>query len=101
MNPRNKDFLVRWMALRDDAGLVAVLRVERRLAWAGLLLCLVVTHGVLRGSPPWLVAVAGVALGWVVAERNALRILRAQWPAMRGYIDWTRVAEDVKRDGPG
>lgn len=42
------------------------------------------------------VAVAAAAMGWVIAERNALRTRLGQWPIFKTYIDWNRVEEDLR-----
>jgi hypothetical protein len=41
------------------------------------------------------VAVAAAIMGWVIAERNALRTKSAQWPAFKRYIDWQSVKDDL------
>jgi hypothetical protein len=45
---------------------------------------------------PALVVVAAAGMGWVIAERNALRTGLAQWPVFKTYIDWKRVEEDLR-----
>ena len=47
---------------------------------------------------PVFVAVAATVMGWVIAERNALRSRIAQWPTFKRYIDWKRVQEDLRAD---
>jgi len=67
-----------------------------RILWiAGLLLCIVVIFGISYGLHPVVVAIAAVVMGWVIAERNALRTRLSQWPILRRYIDWKRVQEDL------
>ena len=39
-----------------------------------------------------------IGMGWMIAERNALRTREAQWPIFKNYIDWKRVQDDLKDD---
>ena len=41
------------------------------------------------------IAIAATALGWIVAETNALRNRLTQWPIFKQYIDWQRVHQDI------
>ena len=45
------------------------------------------------------VLAASAMMGWVVAERNALRTRIAQWSVFKTYIDWSRVEEDLRGSG--
>ena len=70
-----------------------------RVLWmVGLVLCLFVVFGVVYRLHPALIAIAAAVMGWVIAERNALRTRAAQWPIFRSYIDWKRVQDDLKDD---
>ena len=70
-----------------------------RVLWVvGLVLFLFVVLGVLYHLHPALIAVAAAVMGWVVAERNALRTRIAQWPIFKSYIDWRRVQDDLRDD---
>jgi hypothetical protein len=40
-----------------------------------------------------------IVAGWVVAERNALRLRISQWPIFSAYIDWDRVHQDYGDGG--
>jgi hypothetical protein len=62
----------------------------------GLVLCIVVAFAVVYRLHPALTAIAAAAMGWVIAERNALRTRIAQWPSFKKYIDWKRVHEDLQ-----
>jgi hypothetical protein len=64
------------------------------LSAVGLLLFVFVVLAVAYALHPVAVAVAATSLGWVIAERNALRARVSQWPIFKRYIDWKRVHED-------
>jgi hypothetical protein len=57
-----------------------------------------VVFGVAYGLHPAAIAVAAAAMGWIIAETNALRWRLAQWPTLKRYIDWQRVHEDLAKD---
>jgi hypothetical protein len=70
-----------------------------RILWfVGLVLCLLVLVGVAYKLHPAIVAVVAAAMGWIIAERNALRERLAQWPTLRRYIDWKYIQEDLSSD---
>jgi hypothetical protein len=54
----------------------------------------------LSGVWPILLFVPGVAMGWMLAERNALQSRIGQWPALSEYLDWTKIERDFGQDGP-
>jgi hypothetical protein len=64
----------------------------------GLLLAVFVAYAIFEGLSPILVTIAAAALGWVIAECNALRLRISQWQNYSAYIDWQRVDRDL-RDG--
>ena len=65
---------------------------------AGMLLAICIGIAVAYGLHPGFIAIASAAVGWIIAERNALRSRISQWPIMRNYIDWQRVRADLPRD---
>jgi len=95
MDKHSKDLLSQWQLLESGGGLKRSGSMVRILWIAGLLLCIVVVFGICYGLHPVVVAIAAVAMGWVIAERNALRTRLSQWPILRRYIDWKRVQEDL------
>ena len=95
MDKHSKDLLSQWQLLESGDGLKRSGSMVRILWIAGLLLCIVVIFGISYGLHPVVVAIAAVAMGWVIAERNALRTRLSQWPILRRYIDWKRVQEDL------
>jgi hypothetical protein len=99
MNTDTRQLLNRWQSLKKDGGLRRAASVARTLWFVGLLLCLFVVFGVISRLHPALIAVASAAMGWVVAETNALRTRLAQWPVVKTYIDWKRVEEDLRGKG--
>lgn len=95
MNPETRQLLMRWQALRDEAALKKASSVARNLSLAGLALCIFVVFAIAYHLHPALIAVGATAMGWIIAERNALRTRLSQWPIIRRYIDWSRVESDL------
>jgi hypothetical protein len=62
----------------------------------GLALCIFVVFAVIYRLHPAFVAVTAAAMGWVIAETNALRARIAQWPIFKTYINWNRVEEELR-----
>ena len=98
MTSETKQLLTRWQSLEKDGGLQRAASMARVLWMVGLVLCLFVVFGVVYRLHPALIAIAAAVMGWVIAERNALRTRAAQWPIFRSYIDWKRVQDDLKDD---
>ncbi|MHB8866729.1 MAG: hypothetical protein ACYC6N_30580 [Pirellulaceae bacterium] len=96
MNTDTRQLLSRWQSLKKDGGLQHAASMARMLWFVGLLLCLFVVFGVVCRLHPALIAAASAVMGWVVAERNALRTRLSQWPVFTTYIDWKRVEEDLR-----
>ena|SRR5436190_21117248 len=96
MNTETKQLLSRWQSLEKDGGLQHAASKARALWLLGLALCVFVVLAAIYRLHPAFVAVAAAAMGWVVAESNALRTRLAQWPIFKTYIDWKRVEEDLK-----
>lgn len=96
MNAHTKVLLTRWQSLQKDGGLQHAASRARALWFVGLVLCIFVIFAVVYRLHPAFVAVAAAAMGWVIAETNALRTRIAQWPIFKAYIDWTRVEQDLK-----
>lgn len=98
MTSETKQLLTRWQSLEKDGGLQRAASTARVLWIAGLVLFMFVVFGVVYRLHPALIAVAAAIMGWVIAERNALRNRAAQWPILKSYIDWKRVQDDLKDD---
>src|ERR1035437_1916354 len=96
MNTDTKQLLTRRQSLQKDGGLQRAASMARALWFVGLVLCIFVVLAVVYQLHPALVAVGAAAMGWVIAERNALRTRLAQWPIFKSYIDWKRVEEDLR-----
>lgn len=94
MDTYRKQLLRRWRSLQDGSGLVRAAKLARLLWVAGLLLALLVACAVTYRLNPILIAAISAVTGWVVAERNALRLRISQWPIFSEYIDWDRVRQD-------
>ena len=95
MDSHPKSLLLRWQSLEKGNGLQRASSLARVLSIAGFVLCLVVVFGIYYNWSPIAVAFAAAAMGFVIAECNALRSRSAQWPLFRRYIDWHRVEEDL------
>jgi hypothetical protein len=90
--------LTRLDSFEKGDGLRRAKSVGRILFVVGLLLAIFIGLAVAYGLHRGFIAVAAAAVGWIIAERNALRSRITQWPIMRIYIDWHRVREDPHRD---
>jgi|ERR1044071_5884840 hypothetical protein len=98
MDNETKNLLVRWQSLEQGDGLRRAASSARLFWFVGLALFLFVVFGILYRLHPVAVAVAAAVMGWVTAERNALRTRLVQWPIFKHYIDWKRVQEDLSND---
>jgi hypothetical protein len=98
MNIETKQLLTRWQALEAGDGLRRAVLTSRVLWVIGLALCIFVVFAVVYRLHPAAIAVSAAVMGWVTAERNALRTRAAQWPTFKHYIDWQRVQEDLSND---
>ena len=96
MNTTTKQLLTRWQSFEKDGGLQRAASMARALWFVGLVLCIFVVFAVVYRLHPAIVAVAAATMGWVIAERNALRTRLGQWPIFKAYIDWKRVEEDLR-----
>jgi len=94
MEISRKQLLRRWRSLQDGTGLARAAMWARSLGVAGLLLALLVTYAVTYSLSPLFIAIVSAVTGWVIAERNALRLRISQWPIFSEYIDWGRVRQD-------
>jgi hypothetical protein len=96
MNIETKQLLTCWQSLEKNGGLRRADATARLLWIFGLLLCIFVVFAVVYRLHPAFVAVPAAAMGWVIAESNALRTRLAQWPVVKTYIDWKKVEEDLR-----
>jgi hypothetical protein len=101
MNFETKQLLTRWQALEKDAGIQRAASSARMLWVAGFVLCIFVVFAIVYRLHPAFIAIASAVMGWVVAERNALRTRLAQWAIFKSYIDWKRVHEDLRNETNG
>ena len=90
--------LTRLDSLEKGEGIRRANSVSLVLFLVGLLLAIFVGIAMAYGLHRGFIAVAAAAVGWIVAERNALRLRISQWPIMRNHIDWQRVQADFHRD---
>ena len=99
MDDEARSLLVRWQSLERGDGLKRAQSVVQYLTAAGFVLWLVVVVGLYFRFHPAAIAAFAAVTGWVIAERNALRIRLAQWPVFSRYVDWRRVQEDLDDAG--
>ena len=99
MDIKTKQLLTRWQALENSGGLQRADATARWLWIVGLVLCLFVVFAVSYRLHSVFIAGPAAALGWVIAESNALRTRLAQWPIIKTYIDWKKMDEDLKGRG--
>ncbi|EEF60870.1 hypothetical protein [Pedosphaera parvula] len=97
MNNQTKQILTRWQALKNGDGLGRATTMARGLWIIGLGLCVFVIFGIIYRLHLVAVAIPAAALGWIVAERNALLARSVQWPILTAYIDWKRVEADLNK----
>lgn len=91
-----KAMLARWIALERSDGMAKAQTTARYLSLFALALCVLVAAGAaLLGWRCLAIALPSVAVGWIIAERNALESRAKQWPIMRQYIDWEKVEQDL------
>jgi hypothetical protein len=95
MSIEAKQLLQRWESLRSGTGLTRAASVARALWFFGLVLFLIIVVGLYYGLSPVVLVIVSAVMGWVIAERNALKLRIAQWPVLAGYIDWTRINNDL------
>ena len=98
MQSKASGLLKRLHSLENDDGLRRARSLSRALFVVGMLLSIFVGYAIVLGLHPVLIAGAAAIVGFVVAERNALRQRISQWPTFRSYIDWQRVREDLEGD---
>ncbi|HEY2684107.1 MAG TPA: SoxR reducing system RseC family protein [Steroidobacteraceae bacterium] len=84
--------------LEEGDGLRRAAFLSRMLFVVGMLLSVGAGLAIAFQLHPAIVGLAGLAVGYIIAECNALRSRIAQWPNFRNYIDWQRVREDLNRD---
>jgi hypothetical protein len=95
MDKKAKILLMRWQSLESGTGLKRARSLACILWFIGLALCLFIAFGLVLGFHPAITTFAATAMGWIIAETNALRNRSAQWQIFRRYIDWKLVQEDL------
>jgi hypothetical protein len=98
MQAKSHRLLERLESLESGEGLRRAKLIGRVLFVVGLVLAIFVGIAIALGLHPVFIALPALAVGWIIAERNAIRLRTAQWPIFRDYIDWKRVREDLNRD---
>ena len=88
-----------WLSLENGEGLRRAKAVGHLLFGLGFLVSIFIGCAVAYRLHPGWIAIASAAVGWIIAERSALRSRISRWPIVRNYIDWQRVREDLNHDG--
>lgn len=97
MNKETKQILTRWQTLEKGGGCQRANLTGRLLSMIGLALCIFVVFAIVHQLHPAFIAIAAAAMGWTIAESNALQNRLSQWPIFRNYIDWKKVEEDLQK----
>ncbi len=98
MDKNSKNLLLRWQALDKGEGIQQVKSTIRRLDLFGFAFSFAIVYCIFFKLHPVFIALAAAALGWVTAERNALKTRMDQWSFLKQYIDWERVEKDLAED---
>ena len=98
MNKNSKSLLLRWQALEKGDGIQQAKSLLRKLDLIGFAFSFAVVYCIFFKLHPIFVVLSAVALGWVVAERNALKTRMDQWSFLKQYIDWKRVEQDLSNE---
>jgi len=96
MDKETRELLSRWESLRSANGLAHATSMTRILWLLGLVLFLGVVIGLYYALYPAVLAAASAVMGWVIAERNALKSRMSQWSIFSRYLDWERVRDDLR-----
>ena len=101
MNTKSRNLLLLWLSLEEEDGLRRAKAAIVALGLIGVALSIFIVCGLVYKFHPIAIAAAATVMGWVIAERNALRTRLVQWPAIRRYVDWKLVEEDLRTDHTG
>lgn len=87
--------LAQWLSRKRGDGIENARRPGRWLSLLAFALCFLIgCVGVLVNVKCVLIAIPEIAVGWPIAERNALIARLRTWPILSQYIDWDRVERD-------
>lgn len=98
MNEKTKQLLSTWLALENGDGLQRAASRVRILSIVHFVLFVLIVVSVGLKLNPAAIAAGAAILGWVTAERNALRTRASQWPIFKRYIDWKLVQADLNKE---
>jgi hypothetical protein len=96
VDAQTRRLLLRWQALTKPEELQRAKSTVLRLWMLGLIIFLIVLAAIVKGLSPLVVAFGGIAVGWLMAEANALRARVAYWGTFQRYLDWDRIQQDLK-----
>ena len=91
-----RQVLMQWRLLAHGEGLAQARRKSRQLSAASFALFL--ASGMTAWLyDPWAFApiLPAVAVGWMVAERNAINWRLAFWPALERYLNWPLIEQTL------
>lgn len=90
-------YLEQWKALKKDGGIEIASSRSTTLFVVGASLTVVVALLVYLQAHVALVALVSAAIGWVIAERNALKSRIALWPKLEKYLNWELINADSSK----
>ena len=90
-------YLKKWKYLKEGGGIERASSMSTSLFFIGVFLSVVVVLLIYFQAHSSIVATASVAIGWVVAEKNALRSRVAMWPKLEKYLNWELINEHISK----
>lgn len=94
-NFKQSTVLKRWVDLRSQEGWRRVNKIILYLRIITFALCFALVWSIFYNESRVMPALIGITLGWVVAEKNALRARKKTWPLLEKIIDWSLVEKKL------
>jgi len=94
----NKQFyLEQWLTLKEGSGIKSARSKTMKLQFIGISLTVAVSLLIYFQVHSAFIAIVSVAIGWVIAERNALRSRIKLWPKLEKYLNWELINEHISK----
>ncbi|MDF1691692.1 MAG: hypothetical protein P1U47_04940 [Zhongshania sp.] len=90
-------YLKQWTELKEGSGIENASFISIKLFITGAFLSILVALLIFFQVHSAFVAIVSVAIGWVIAERNALLSKIALWPKLEKYLNWELIYEHVSK----
>jgi uncharacterized membrane protein YqgA involved in biofilm formation len=90
-------YLKQWKALKEGGGMESASTKSASLFSVGALLSVVVVLLIYFQVHSSIVAIVSVAIGWIIAERNALNSRIEMWPKLEKYLNWEIINESISK----